>query len=71
MHVPCAPVQCSFDRNDLVAIAIPHQARVIHFGRIDDALGREEIGWIEILLDLLKGVIDARSKLPFNPFAAA
>ena len=41
MHIPCAPVQHSLDGDDLVVAAITHQARVIHFGWVNDALGGE------------------------------
>ena len=71
VHIPCTPVQCGFDRNDLVVIAIAHQTCVIHFGWIDDALGREQVQRIEMLFDLFEGIVDTWTKLPFNPFTAA
>ena len=38
LHIPGAPVECSFNRYDLVAGRKAHQRHVVHFGRVDDAL---------------------------------
>ena len=71
LHVPGAPVQRGLDRYDLVAGRKAHQAGVVHFGRVDDALRAEQIERVHEVLDLRKRLRYLRAKLPFNPFAAA
>ena len=75
VHVPGAPVERRLDGDDLVGsprwMAVAHQPFVVHLGRIDHALGRQQLQGVHGLFDLAQGFGDLGAKLPRYPFAAA
>ena len=73
LHVPCAPVECGFDRDSFVAVGFRLEAeegRVIHLWRINHLAGIEQIVRVKRLFNLAKSACDCGPKLPLNPFTA-
>ena len=71
LYIPGAPVQRGFERYDLVAGRKTQQARVIHFGRVDDALRAQQVVGVQVIFNLRESSVDFWAKLPLNPFAPA
>ena len=71
MDIPQLPIERRLNGNDLILIAIAHERGVVHFGRIDNALRRQQVNGVKMLFDACKGLCNLRAKLPFNPLTAA
>ena len=71
LDIPGTPVKRGFNRYDLVAGRIAHQPRVVHFGRVDDALRAQQVKRVQVVFDLRKSVVDHWPKLPLDPLAPA
>ena len=64
------PVQHGFQRVDAIFRPIAKQRPVVHFGRIDDLAGIEDVVRVEALLDLPEVGNDARAEHRFMEFGA-
>ena len=74
LYVPGRPVERRLQHDGFVRARRAcgwkaKQRSVVHLGRVDDAVGAEQVARVQLVFDGGKSLVDARPELPTHPFA--